>query len=179
VQRRAEPGENVDRTELYSPFTTKPSSFIEWGIGIDLYFSTLKFMAAVMLVAGLINLPTILFFAGASYDPSDEKSGLLFSLRGSAVCASYRWVVCEDGQCPEEKYEDSGPSRNDAAALYRGTSTDPITGEEVVLVWRNACHSVKLVSGMINWATLWFLVIVFLLHSFYLRAREVRFDEDK
>jgi hypothetical protein len=181
VQRRAEPGENVDKTELYSPFTTRPSNFIEWGIGIDLYFSTLRFVAILMLVAGLINLPNILFFGSTSYDPdpNGEKSNLLFSLRGSAICTSYDWVVCEDGMCPAGKYENNGLLGGSAALSFRGTTTDPITGDEIVLVFRNVCHSVKLVSGMVNWITLVFLIVVFTLLSYYLRAREVRFDEDK
>jgi hypothetical protein len=38
VMRLAEPGEKED-TELYSPIRTPQSSLIEWGIGLDLYFS--------------------------------------------------------------------------------------------------------------------------------------------
>lgn len=47
------------------------------------------------------------------------------------------------------------------------------------LVLRNACNGGQLTQGMVNWATGFFLAGVIGLISLYLRAREVRFDEDK
>ena len=61
VMKRAVPGES-QATELYSPFKTRSSTLIEWGVGVDLYFTTLFLMAMLLLIAGLIQQPNILFY---------------------------------------------------------------------------------------------------------------------
>lgn len=92
IKRRAEPGESHQPTELYSPFFTSSSSFIEWGIGVDLYFSTVGIMSIVLLIAGLIHLPNLLFFAN-DYDQNRGSLSEDGSLKLSAVCNSRKWVV--------------------------------------------------------------------------------------
>jgi hypothetical protein len=88
VFRRAEPGES-GATELYSPFTTSSSSLIEWGVGVDLYFSSVFMLSMVMLVAGLMHLPNILFYKSEAYSPNG-KDGISFTLATSAVCTTGR-----------------------------------------------------------------------------------------
>jgi hypothetical protein len=163
---RAEPGEMERDTELYNPLTTPESELNAWGIGVGLYFSTLRIMAVILVVAGLINIPSILYYAGPEY--SNGQSGLMsFSLHGSAVCTEGEWVVCQD--CPEEEWADSFEERNRYGTTADGT----------ILVLRNSCIGAQLSQGMVNWATLIFLIICFGLLACYQRAREVRFDEDK
>lgn len=164
VQRRADPGESEAPTELYSMFTTPASAFIEWGVGMDLYFSTLRMMSLVLLVAGLINLPNILFYKSSSYSPQG-RTGISWTLDTSAVCASGEWVVC-DG-CPPD--------------IYKGEDADRvrISLNNDILVLRNACNGGQLPQGMLNWATGIFLLLMVSLISLYLHAREVRADEDK
>jgi hypothetical protein len=163
---RAEPGEIERGTELYSPLTTPESDLNAWGIGVGLYFSTLRIVAVILIVAGLINIPSILYYAGSEY--SDGQNGLQsFSLLGSAVCTRGEWVVCQD--CPEEDWDDSYEERNRYGK----------TPDGIILVLRNACTGAQFPQGMVNWATLIFLIICFGLLACFQRAREVRFDEDK
>lgn len=55
VLRRAEPGETEGTTELYKALCTPEFALIEFGVGIDLYFSTVKLFAFLLLCAGLIK----------------------------------------------------------------------------------------------------------------------------
>lgn len=166
---RAEPGEMERETELYNPFTTPESDLNAWGIGVGLYFSTLRVVAVILIVAGLINIPSILYYAGPEY--SGGQNGVSsFSLIGSAVCTQLEWVVCAD--CPEDEWNDSPEEQN----RYGTTSVD---GSPIILVLRNACVGAQLSQGMVNLATLFFLIICFGLLACFQRAREVRFDEDK
>jgi hypothetical protein len=167
VLRRSEPGE-TQPTELYSPLRTPSSSFIEWGIGVDLYFSTLRIMAVVLLGAGLIHLPNLLYYRSSSYS-SNGKLNLPWSLKGSAICTSSEWVVC-DASC------NTGQWRSDEELTRIAYTQD---GTDVVLVQRNTCNGAQLTQGMLNWAVLFYLVFVLFILSMYLGAREVRFDEDK
>jgi len=169
VLRRAEPGE-TEPTVLYSVLITPASSLIEWGAGVDLYFVTLRAMSLILLLAGLINLPLIMFYFGTQYDPQGRgpQPGLpttTFTLRTSAVCRTGEWVVCTD--C-------FPPNPTDESARNFG-----LTPNGTVLALRNGCDGGQLPQGMVNYATAFFLAIVIGLLSLYIRAREVRFDEDK
>jgi hypothetical protein len=164
IQRRAEPGENKQATELYSPFTTPSTAFVEWGIGIDLYFSTLKYMAAVLLICGLIHLPNSTFYRSDEYSPAG-KGGLEWVLQGTAVCTTTEWVVCPE--CPLDQWNTTEQENRFGVA---GNTT---------LVLHNACQGGEVPQGVVNLVVLFFLVGVVWIMSLYLDAREVRFDEDK
>lgn len=163
IMRRAEPGE-TQRTELYSPFSTPASAFVEWGIGIDLYFSTLRIMAAVLLILGAIHLPNLVFYRS---DYSETTKEMRWSLRGSAVCTTTEWVVCRG--CTENQWNTADEKKRFA------TAADGTT----ILVQRNDCNDELLPLGIVNLIGLIFVTVVFVILSYYLRAREVRFDEDK
>lgn len=165
IQRRAEPGESMQPTELYNPFTTPSTSFIEWGIGIDLYFSTLKYMAGILFVCGLVHLPNIMFYRSTEYSPNGKEK-VPWSLRGSAVCTTSEWVVCPT--CTVDQWDTE--ELRDRFAVTQGNIT---------LVKHNVCPGGEVSEGVVNLVVLIFLVGVIWLMSLYLDAREVRFDEDK
>eukprot|EP00934_Nitzschia_sp_Nitz4_P003042 Nitzschia sp. Nitz4//scaffold174_size87051//32646//36062//NITZ4_005106-RA/size87051-snap-gene-0.111-mRNA-1//-1//CDS//3329538863//3032//frame0 len=169
VMRRAEPGEHETETELYEWISMKQSVLIEWGTGIDLYFISLKFFALLMLICGLINLPGIRHYASGDYNgynPQEYKYQSV--LQGSAVCNHTEWVVCTD--C-EGKDWDRDPTR-----FANGLSE---TGSATVLVLRNLCEGATAETGYSNFTTLVFVLVSIAVFSYYLRAREIRFDEDK
>jgi hypothetical protein len=98
-RRLAEPGEKQRGTKLYSTLSTPLAQMADFGIGYGLYFSTLRSIAILSLVLGLINIPKMMYFAGEEYngDPSqnsnnDDGSGLF--LAASAICPDTSWVPC-------------------------------------------------------------------------------------
>lgn len=163
--RRCEPGETQE-TELYHPFKTRSSNLVDWGIGVDLYFSTLIIMAAVLLVAGLIHLPNLVFYRSNDYSPAGKGpgSGLSWSLRGTAVCTTKEWVVCTD--CKQDEW-----------ALYADRGNNTVDGP--IFIQRRACEGGNWEQGIVNWVVLLMLTGVLLFLAIYLGAREVRADEDK
>ena len=90
--QKASPGEIIYPTRLYSAFFTPLSQMGDFGVGIGLYFTTLLGMVFITLVAGLINIPNILYFAGNEY--SNGQLGVNWALKGSAVCTETVWVPC-------------------------------------------------------------------------------------
>jgi hypothetical protein len=164
VMRRAEPGEHEEETDLYHPFFTPMSAFIEWGTGIDLYFTSLKFFSFVMLIAGLINISSIDYYGSSKYNGDASLNDLAIPLKGSAVCLNTEWVVCED--CTEKDWEQD---QRRYALAPDGT----------ILVLRNMCKGAELENSISNLTTLFFLLITVGIFSYYLRLREIRFDEDK
>ena len=166
VQRRAEPGESEEETRLYSPWFTKANSFNEWGMGIDSYFSSLKMVSVMMFVAGILNIYVLQFYASNDYDP-DKDDSLSALLKGSAICTSFEWVACPT--CSQSNFDGSDNSKERYGVADDGT----------ILVERNVCSNDLLAPGMVNYATFFLLAGCLILMSMYLRAREIRSDEDK
>lgn len=171
VLRRAEPGEHEEPTELYSPFRTPSSTLIEWGTGVDLYFSSVIFFAVIMLIAGLINLPAITYYASTDYDANPNRIDDLAykSLFGSAVCTDTEWVVCSNCD-PDSKAQRWGSDKSRVA--YDETT-------DTTFVLHHLCSGISAAPVFTNIATLFFLLFSVGLFSYYLRLREIRFDEDK
>lgn len=181
VKRRAEPGEHDEETQLYDIWKTSQSSLIEWGTGIDLYFISLRFFAVVMLIAGLMNISSIMYFASDEYNGDNgDQTGFTFDLnyplQGSAVCENQAWVVCTDcimeegGDDPEQDWY------RDPLRFAEGLDQN---GNLTVLVKRNLCDAFNRGNGFTNFATMIFVLVSVGIFSYYLRLREIRFDEDK
>eukprot|EP00527_Entomoneis_sp_CCMP2396_P005983 CAMPEP_0198140732 /NCGR_PEP_ID=MMETSP1443-20131203/3854_1 /TAXON_ID=186043 /ORGANISM="Entomoneis sp., Strain CCMP2396" /LENGTH=982 /DNA_ID=CAMNT_0043803251 /DNA_START=336 /DNA_END=3284 /DNA_ORIENTATION=- len=166
VQRKAERGETEEGTRLFSPWTTKSSSFIEWGIGIDSYFSSLKMASFMLFVAGLLNWYVMRYYASSDYS-EDKDGGLSVFLKGSAICSTFEWAVCPN--CTSSEFD-----TNDDTKVKYGVAADG-----AILVLRNACGDDLLGVGLVNYCTFFLLAICLMLMSAYLTAREIRSDEDK
>ena len=81
---RAEPGEFQRPTKLYPVFGTNDEDMSDFGIGIGLYFKTLKFLSILCFVVGCINIPNMIYFASEEYsgngnnvDGTSTEFGLL------------------------------------------------------------------------------------------------------
>jgi hypothetical protein len=165
---RAEPGEQED-TELYSPVWTPESQFVEFGIGVALYFSTLRVLAVILIIAGLIHLPNLLYYAGSVY--SNWQPGLrAATLKGTAICTLGEWVVCTT--CKWSQY-------NTFEERDRFANSTDDAGNTTTLVLRNSCDRPGIAQGIVNYSGLVFLIACFLLFGLYQRKRERLFDESK
>ena len=82
-KNRAEPGEYERPTKLYPILGTSDEDMSDFGIGVALYFSTIKYLCGLCLLAGLINIPNILYFSSDAYEGGDSKRALVeFGLKG-------------------------------------------------------------------------------------------------
>ena len=79
---RAEPGEGDHATELFSPLKTPERALNEFGIGIAMYFASLRIMAIVVAIAGIISLPNILYYRSEAYNGEGGQSQLSFPSSG-------------------------------------------------------------------------------------------------
>jgi len=170
LMRRAEPGEMNCPTKLFPAFTTPNKALIEWGVGIDMYFTSVLILASVLCFAALLHLPNAMFYASTDYSPDGHRD-LPLTLKGTAVCTVRELVACTESCRGQWNASHTDKRRYMIANSPNGTET--------ILVYRNACHGGGLKQGLVNWVVLVFLVLLGVLVSIYLKAREVRFDEDK
>jgi hypothetical protein len=66
---RAEPGERLRPTALYQPIFTPHNQLGDFGLGIGLYFSTLRAITVITLLATLLNIPNFIYYASSEYTP--------------------------------------------------------------------------------------------------------------
>ena len=164
---RAEPGEGEEETELYSPCGTPEAFLTEWGVGVGLYFKTLRILAVILLITGLVNITNIHYFTSDEYNSDKSQAHLRLILRGTAICMNREWVECLD--CNEDQWR-----LNPEA--FASTNNN---GTGQVYIQMNLCDGATIIQGMINFGSLIFCMVSIILLGMYQRASEKVLDEGK
>ena len=161
----AEPGEKHLPTRLYNPFCTPHRQLGDWGIGIGLYFTTLRALGILTFFAGLLSLPNILYFASDDY--SEGQDGVRTVVRGSAICSNTSWVPCTT--C----------TLNDFPEGRVGVGVNQETGETAIFAVRNFCDGATIEQGFINLAVLGLIILGLVIMNVRAKRMEIHFDEDE
>ena len=132
-----------------------------FGLGIGLYFSTIRAMTILVLIVGIIHIPNFMFFSGPDY--SNNQPGVPSLLRGSAICTETEWVVCETCLAKDFKGD---------SWLY-----DPETN--TTFARHNLCDGATLVAGMVNFSGLCYVLIAAFVVNYYFKMVEQQMDEDE
>ena len=99
--RRASRGDNAP-TRLYSVWKTPETELADMGIGVGIYFSTLRYLGFVLLLAAVINIPNCRYYNSDDYN-HDDQSGIPFVLQRSAICTDSQWVACPS--CTRDQWD--------------------------------------------------------------------------
>jgi len=168
----AEPGEDSRPTRMYSPLFTPLKQMGDFGVGIGLYFSTLRSLAFMALIAGCINIPNMRFYGSSAY-ASGNSGNFTFRLpQMSAQCNDTSFVPCpscnnrDNFKKPPEWYRVANVTRED--------------GSEVFFALKNQCNFDRIFRvGMFTWGTMIFLLLYILYINSYSERMEINFDEDE
>lgn len=155
----------------YSFHRSLVDPFPDFGLGIGLYFSTLRAITILTMLAGFINFVNFQYFSGNEY--SEGQPGLTpVTLLGSAICTNKVWVPCPD--CNLTDWEND----QDKLAFVE---TQNVFGETETLTFalRNDCVGATIQQGMVNYATLLFVLVGILVMNIYQKHMEVKYDEDE
>jgi len=166
----APPGNNTSKTRLYSYILTPLSQMGDFGIGIGLYFTTLRSMIILMLVAGVIQIPNMIFYAN-KYSPSKVIGVDTFLEDVSALCQDHNFKPCPS--CERKVF---GMTRN--IDRYANVTRDD--GTNLHFAMKNDCdRSQILMIGMLNWLSILVLYAGIAQLNNHLEKMEVEFDEDE
>lgn len=166
---RAEPGDHLKQTKLYSIFGTTEEDMSDFGIGVGLYFSTIRFLCVICLIAGLMNIPNILYFTSDEYQGSGTTERILGGLTGSAVCTNTAWSPCPT--CSQENDFDSFPRTTDRLAY--GVDSN---GEELIFIKQNLCN-INNQFGIISYATMIVVILSIYFMIYTQNKRIITFDQ--
>ena len=164
----AVPGENDYETTLYSPITTPLSQLGDFGLGMGLYFATLRYCGLLLVIAGLMNIPNFIYFSSDAYSEGQENVRL--TLQGSAVCTVQEWVPCPG--CEDHQFSEGRFLRGFYLDDNNNNSTLPFA-------LKNKCDGATIAAGMVNFATTALVMVGMILMRIYLSRQEVAFDEDE
>jgi len=172
IKHRALPG-LTEETELFSLFGTRGSDLNAWGLGVGLYFTNLKLIGSILLIAGCISIPNIIFYKSNDYQSqvdTDYKSEDFFNLgslflQGSAICFERAWQETMV-PCSEKDF-----SNYHNCANTTGT-------KEMFFLQRNACKGGGFTEGMFCFGSMCFITISLLLLGKYQKLKEKLFDEE-
>jgi len=158
-----------DKSELYSFLSTPSRAISEWGIGVALYFQSLKAFSFALFVACLISIPNIQFYGSKDYhnhQTSDVygSSNIPYRFIGSAVCVNTQWVTCEESYC-------------DTTQMEYNYIDYAISSVNTTFVRKSLCN-VEGRAIISSYITIWSLIVFTLFFGWYQRKLAVCLDED-
>ena len=167
--QRAEPGETERPTALYPIWDTPEEQLADFGVGVGLYFNSLKVLAIILAIAGLICIPAMQFYSSSEYSANQQAGLFEGGLSGSAICTDARWVACPT--CQPDDWQTSFPAVGDRYAFIENSD-----GTRLNFIKRNFCQ-VRLHPGLFLFIALLFLTVTFYFYGVATRRKEVEFDE--
>ncbi|CAJ1969146.1 unnamed protein product [Cylindrotheca closterium] len=174
--KKSEPGHNQLNTKLYHPITTPHKDLGDFGLGVGLYFSILRYVSILTLICGLISIGNIRFFDSDYYLPESYRSHLPISLRGSATCTKTSWVPCTNCECVPEGIRLTAEELRNSPYLPAARCK---VENNVTHALRNECGEIPLRVGLTHLTTVVvFLVALFSLGKFIVHETNY-FDEDE
>ncbi|KAL3940562.1 MAG: hypothetical protein SGBAC_004918 [Bacillariaceae sp.] len=179
-RKRAEPGENSVPTRLYSPIMLPHAQMGDFGIGIGLYFSTLRLVLLLSLISGLIGIANIHFFASPSYQSPSNRDSIFPMVRGSAICTETSWVACPSCVCASsDRVAAQALRRQEVLSLDR-CQVREVDGSLLTYALKNECGDIPIYVSMINYGTLiLFFLVTYVYLGVFLKQQEIKFDEDE
>jgi len=168
------PGKKHDKTKLYSPLFTPMSQMEDFGIDIGLYFYTLRAVIIMTLIAGLINIPNMLYFSGPEYSDNSQND-INWYLVGSAGCNANEWVPCPD--CQTQNFDHN-----------RRIIVQSKGGVNLPYLLKHTCGAqddghdtgnMRFEDSLISLATTIFIVASLVIISIYQNKKEIAFHKDE
>lgn len=176
---KAEPGENDVKTALYSPLWTPHAQLGDFGIGLGIYFSTLRALFVITFVLGIVSVYNIQYFASDQYMPASFRDQITNTLTiGSAICTNTPWVPCPNCNCTSSN-DDGRGSNLDELERNRCGEIVSAAGETLRVALKNDCDATLPQLGAVNYITVILMLVSTTLLGEYLRRQEVAFDEDE
>ena len=163
---RAARGEYVRETALYPVWSTPMDEMADFGIGVGLYFATIRTLTFVMLIAGCLNIYSQYYYAN-DYDPNSKGDGIVeFILRGSAACGNRTLVHCPT--CSNSTDWD--------VDMYFEIE---FNGKNITYFKKNMCSEVSFNHGVVSLATACFALFAIVGLGKFSGLIETRFDENE
>jgi len=164
ILKKAKLGEKEKLTHLYSWWNTSEKDLVDFGTGVAMYFHSLKVLIVIFLIAGMVNIPNLIYFSSQEYSLGQYEIKKL--LRGSAICNNQIWSPCPF--CTEKQWDFYPKTYDRYAKSENGLSFIKV----------NECK-INVQNGLVHYASVIFIIMSFLIMGRYHRRKEVALDESR
>jgi len=168
IMERAERNENILPTKLYEPVWTPHNQLGDWGIGWGLYFASVRGWMVLCLLAGLMSIPNMIYFAGQEYSNGPVTDEPL--LRASAICTDTDWVPCPF--C-------SGLTRRELPYDRLAYVYNENLQLNITFAIKNNCDGTTVISGMVNFGVVLLVLVGLFVFNRYLMKMEAIYKSDE
>jgi len=163
--QKAEPGESVEDTKLYPVWGTPEKELGDFGIGVGVYFWTLKWVSYILFLGGIMNIPAIRFYLSEAYDVNVD-AGKNWFLQASAICTNTKWVACPT--CTSDQWS--------GVFIANDRFANTKDGQHGFLLV-NQCGEITAMHGYFVWLSLIVVIVAILIMERRSKEVETRFDE--
>jgi len=162
---KAIPGLDSEKTFLYSVFSSE-NDISQFGIGLGMYFSNLRKLSLIFVVAFLINFYLYWYYRSDEYTSS---TGIHSDLRGSAMCGteSQHWMPCPE--CKEEDW---------LVYFTETKSRFALSPAGLPFIKVNDCD-IGFKEGLASYLTCLFVFIALNIMRYYEKKQVIKFDESQ
>lgn len=145
------------------------------GIGVGLYFYTLKCLAIIMFLAGFLSYPVLHYYASPEYNDKNSENPHWPALQTSAICTNTRWAPCPSCEKTIKQYAADSTQEwftfNAITDERYATAVSPTTGEPLYFLKNSECPMNHVVAYY-SYATMIFVTFaVLFMQVVLLRAR--------
>ncbi len=161
----AEPGERDEKTKLYPVWETPLEEMADFGIGVGMYFSMVRYFSIMCLIVGFLSVPNMIYYLSDAY--SNGQLGITTPSAGSAICTDTKWQPCPT--C--EMQTDTAGGR-----ITRGTS--PTDGSDIMFILTNQCD-VNERFGIMSLVAVFFVTISVFVFIYAQQRMRLKFDEQE
>jgi hypothetical protein len=162
---RAGAGEKEQPTKLYPVIDTPQEDMADFGIGVGMYFKTVRFFCIVTFIAGCLSIPSMLYYDSTEYSSDGKTSISHFLNRFSAVCTNTKFQPCPT--CTRDDWPSFPPT--DGRVLF--TKND-----EMAFIMVNQCQ-LNDVLGYFSLGTMIFVICSVYLFVHLQRRYRIMLDE--
>ncbi len=162
---RAPPGDTTRPTKLYPVIDTPILDMSDFGIGVGMYFKTVRYFGVVTFLAGILSVPTLLYYQSPKYSPTmgdHMNSSIVDSL--SAICTSTKFQPCPS--CTSEDFNGLDGRLLSAAA----------EDGDMKFILVNNCE-LSDIFGTYALATMVFVIVSVYLFVYLQRRYRIKLDE--
>lgn len=188
-QRKArETKDSMDEAQdskMYTLWGTHEEDFGAWGIGIYVYFYTLKYIILMFLMLILFAYPVQLYYGSDYYNGGQSSETQLDMLENTfdyyvptAICTNREFVICTDCSLEQWKRDKDSFGTLTSPLIDSELSDTSLLSNDITLVQKNKCNGPSYQGSIFNFLSLISVFVVMSVIIYQIRKKAIERDEE-
>ena len=160
-------------TKLYPVFNTPIGDMADFGIGVGMYFKTLRYFGIVTFIAGCISIPSMMFLSSEEYStPNDDT----YTTETDFFTYWYDKLDSFSAVCYDTKFQPCPSCKEDDWTSFSNVNNRLFYGDDgLIFVLINDCR-LNETFAIFTMATMMFVLVAVYLFAYFQRRDRIRLD---